>query len=99
MSRASEHVLSLAASDPALAQLCDEIIERLQSGDEVDVASLALEHPDYAEQLQRLVPAFEALVDQGATAAKQALPAIGKHGVTDFAPRVLGDYRILREIG
>jgi serine/threonine protein kinase/Flp pilus assembly protein TadD len=99
MTRTSEHVLSLAASDPALAQLCDEIIERLQSGEGVDVASLALQHPEYAEQLQRLIPAFEALVDLGATAARQPVQAIANHGMAEPAPRVLGDYCIVREIG
>jgi serine/threonine protein kinase len=99
MNRTSEHVLSLAASDPALAQLCDELIERLQSGEDVDIASLALQHPEYAEQLQRLVPAFEALVDLGATAARQPVQAIANHGMAELAPRVLGDYRIVREIG
>ena len=63
MNRTPDHLLSAAASDPALARLCDEIIERLQAGDRVDMASLALEHPEHADQLRRLLPALEALVD------------------------------------
>ena len=99
MNRTPDHLLSAAASDPALAQLCDEIIERLQAGDRVDMASLALEHPEYADQLRRLLPALEALVDLGASSAQHPSRVVSKQGTSDLAPKVLGDYRILREIG
>ena len=99
MKRTPDKLLSAAASDPALAQLCDEIIERLQAGDAVDMASLALEHPEHADQLRRLLPALEALVDLGASAAQHPSRVVSKQGTSDLAPRVLGDYRILREIG
>ena len=99
MNRTSDHLLSAAASDPALARVCDEIIERLQAGDRVDMASLALEHPEYADQLQRLVPALGALVDLGASAVQNPSMLVSKQGNSHLAPKVLGDYRILREIG
>ena len=99
MNRTPDHLLSAAASDPALARLCDEIIERLQAGDRVDMASLALEHPEYADQLRRLLPALEALVDLGASAVQNPSSVVSKQGNSDLAPKVLGDYRILREIG
>ena len=87
MNRTPDHLLSAAASDPALAQLCDEIIERLQAGDRVDVASLALEHPEYADQLRRLLPALEALVDLGASAVQHPSRVVPKQGSSDLAPR------------
>src|SRR5437868_3286518 len=99
MNRTPDHLLSAAASDPALAQLCDEIIERLQAGDGVDMASLALEHPEHADQLRRLLPALEALVELGASAAQNPSHAVSNQGTPDLAPKVLGDYRILREVG
>src|SRR4051795_9144886 len=99
MNRTSDHLLSAAASDPALARVCDEIIERLQAGDRVDMASLALEHPEYADQLQRLVPALGALIDLGASAVQNPSRVVSKQGNSHLAPKVLGDYRILREIG
>ncbi len=99
MKASPNNVLSAAASDPALAQLCDEIIERLQAGDAVDATSLALEHPKHADQLRRLLPALEALVDLGATAAQHPTRVIQRQGRSDLLPRILGDYRILREIG
>src|SRR3954468_22575810 len=99
MKRTPDHSLSAAASDPALTRLCDEIIERLQAGDRVNLASLAREHPEYADQLRRLLPALEALVDLGASSAQHAPQGISHEGASDPAPRALGDYRILREIG
>jgi serine/threonine-protein kinase len=95
MSRAQDDLRSPAACDPALAQICDEIIERLQAGDRVDAASLAREYPKNTEQLQRLLPALEALVDLGVSSAQQA----SLNSSNPLAPRVLGDYRILREMG
>jgi serine/threonine-protein kinase len=99
MNRTPDDLVSAAASDPALAQLCDEIIERLQAGDGVELASLALEHPEHANQLRRLLPALEALVDLGASAAANPSRVTSTQGTSDLAPRVLGDYRILREVG
>jgi serine/threonine protein kinase len=99
MSRATDHLLSAAASDPTLAQLCDEIIERLQAGEGVDLAALALEHPEHAGQLQRLLPALEALVDLGASSAGDSVRGVPNPSAMDPAPKVLGDFRILREVG
>jgi eukaryotic-like serine/threonine-protein kinase len=99
MKSAPDHVLSAAAADPVLAHLCDEIIERLQAGDGVDMASLALEHPDHADRLRRLLPALEALVDLGVSAAEHPSHGISAQDKSDLVPRVLGDYRILREVG
>lgn len=99
MKSTPDNLLSAAASDPTLNQLCDEIIERLQAGDQVDLPSLAHEHPEYAEQFRRLLPALEALVDLGASSAQHTPRGISNGSISDPAPRALGDYRILREIG
>src|SRR5262249_62184810 len=99
MNRTPNHFLSAAASDPALARLCDEIIERLQAGDAVEMASLAIEHPEHADQIRRLLPALEALVDLGVSSAQHPSGLASTRGRSDAAPKVLGDYRILREIG
>jgi serine/threonine protein kinase len=99
MNRTADHPFSLGASDPALAHLCDEIIERIQAGDLVDVAAMAVQHPEHADQLRRLLPALEALVELGATAFRHpSALATGKVG-SDLAPKFLGDYRIVREVG
>ena len=52
MNHSSDHLLEATASDPVLAQLCDKVIARLQTGERVDVASLALEYPEHAEQIR-----------------------------------------------
>src|SRR3954452_1257310 len=99
MTSAQDRLRSVATSDPALAQFCDEIIERLQAGDGVDMASLALEHPEHADQLRRLLPSLEALVDLGTSVTQHHSHAVPTEGCADLAPEVLGDYQILREIG
>ena len=99
MKSAPDPFLSAAATDPALAQLCDEIIERLQAGVVVNVEPLVREHPEYADQLRRLLPALEALVELGTSSARHSSPSASMHGASSLAPRVLGDYRILGEIG
>jgi serine/threonine protein kinase len=60
---------------------------------------LTIEHPEHAEQLRRLLPALEALVDLGVSSIQHPSRLVTKQGSTDLAPRVLGDYRILREVG
>jgi serine/threonine protein kinase/tetratricopeptide (TPR) repeat protein len=101
MKNVSDPFPSAAASDPALAQLCDEIIERLQAGDRVDLASMAVQYPEHAEQLRRIFPVLEALVDLGASSIHNhsSTGSSPSHGASGPTPRILGDYRILREVG
>jgi serine/threonine protein kinase/WD40 repeat protein len=82
--------------DPAFAELVDRLTARLQAGEVLDPEACAREHPAHAEQLRRLLPALHALAEVGPvsedvaaiTSAPQPAP-----------PRLLGDYRILRQIG
>jgi serine/threonine-protein kinase len=102
MKSTSDPVLSEAACEPDIAQLCDEIIERLQAGEPVDLVTLTHEHPEHADRLRRLLPALEALVDLAASAvhpASRLSRSAQSRRMPTAAPRVLGDYRILREIG
>ena len=55
--------------DPSLDQLLDDLIERLQAGEEVDLEAVIREHPEHAEPIRRMVPALEALVDFGESSA------------------------------
>ena len=76
------------------------MIRRLQAGDPVDLTDLTREHPEYAEPLRRLLPALEALVDLGAVGGPAPPPSEPRRRKSpSLAPRVLGDFRILREIG
>src|SRR5205807_7900569 len=97
MSQSSIAAVQTANPDPLLADLVEELTARLQAGEAVDLAAYADEHPEQAEQLRQLFPALQMLADAGSSArpapvkAPDALPAV--------VPGVLGDYRIIREIG
>ena len=65
----------------------------------MDMASLALEHPEYADQLQRLVPALGALVDLARRRSRIPPGSSRNRAHSHLAPKILGDYRIVREIG
>jgi serine/threonine protein kinase len=70
--------------DPVLANLIEEATRKLQTGSPVNADDYATDHPEQAEQLRRLLPAIEVLVQL--ERPEQELPK-------------LADYRIVREIG
>jgi serine/threonine protein kinase/Tfp pilus assembly protein PilF len=64
--------------------------------------TLTHEQPEHADRLRRLLPALEALVELGASAVhseSRLSRGAESRRMPTAAPRVLGDYRILREIG
>jgi serine/threonine protein kinase/Tfp pilus assembly protein PilF len=85
------------AADPVLAELVEEITDRLQTGASVDLEVYIARHPEKAEELRGLLPALEmlAVAGSGRDGQGQAAAADGSalpHGV-------LGDFRIIREVG
>jgi WD40 repeat protein/serine/threonine protein kinase len=87
------------ASDPILNDLVEEFANRLQAGEPVDLQAYALEHPDQAEQLLRLLPAVQVLVKVRHSSASADASAAAAPGLASPPLHVLGDYRIVREIG
>jgi tetratricopeptide (TPR) repeat protein len=85
--------------DQSLEQLLDDLIERLQAGEEVDLEALIREHPDDAEAIRRMMPALEALVEFGETSALANGRRPGPGEEAGPPERALGDFRLLREIG
>jgi serine/threonine protein kinase/WD40 repeat protein len=81
---------ALSADDP-VAELVDELAARIQAGGTVDIDAFVRAHPEHGERLGPLLPALHALAGLGSPAAANdhALPSTG----------VLGDFRIVREIG
>ena len=82
-----------------VADLLEQVTQRIQAGESVDLAALAREHPQCAEQLRQLFPAMRVLTEIGQHAEGDDTAA----GERLFDPipttGVLGDYRIIREIG
>jgi serine/threonine protein kinase len=94
---ASVHAADAQLSgDTRVAELLDELANRLQTGEPVDVEAFLAQHPEHAERLRRLVPAAQVLAEleqSGQTSAPKTAD------VPDPVAGVLGDFRIVREIG
>jgi serine/threonine protein kinase len=90
-------------SDPVRSEvdpldlLADEFLDRLRRGERPTVADYAAQYPELAERIRATFPAIE-LMEQGAppTGAAGAGSAVA---AKQDLPEVLGDFRLLREIG
>jgi len=81
-------------ADPVLNDLLADFANRLELGEPVDAEAYVREHPEWAQELRRLLPAIQVLADLervagGGDAAVGSEPMRG----------VLGDFRLLREVG
>nr|MBA3480318.1 serine/threonine protein kinase [Pirellulales bacterium] len=81
-----------------LDQLLEELTNRIHAGKSIDVDVCAGAHPEYADQLRRLLPAMQALNAFGGshTARNDCTEPFAAIAPTTG---VLGDFRIVREIG
>jgi serine/threonine protein kinase len=85
--------------DPILGDLIDQIGHRLQAGESVDVEAVAREHPRYAEQLRRLLPALQVLAEFSHSADSDSASGVVPPPPEEEIPAALGDFRIIREVG
>jgi serine/threonine protein kinase len=88
-----------AVSGALLAELVEEITQAIEAGAPVDLDAYLLAFPQHAEELRRLLPAVQALGQLGGS-ERAAAPGEGQAGTEGQAVGgVLGDFRILRELG
>jgi WD40 repeat protein/serine/threonine protein kinase len=85
-----------SGADPVLADLVEELTTRLQVGQAIDWEDYYRRHPAQADDLRRLRPQLRALADLGTSAV---LDAAALALAPDHPGAVLGDYRVLREVG
>lgn len=100
--------MSRSDHDPAMTNgysgLLDDVIEevanRLQAGDAVNYEAILAQYPEHAESLLRLLPAIAVMADFGVSASRLAALGVSP-GLSPLAGElgVLGDFRILREVG
>jgi len=88
--------------DPVLDDVIEELANRIQAGEPVDIEAILARYPDRAESLRRLLPAMEVMAEFGVSASRLAAKGVAAgvgpvHG--DAALGTLGDFRILREVG
>jgi serine/threonine protein kinase/Flp pilus assembly protein TadD len=100
MSKADVSNNGTPSASSVLAELVDQLTARLHAGESIDWEAEARAHPEHAAELRRLVPALGAL-DQLSRSADAALPTVGRGPGDDAAlvAGVLGDFRIIREVG
>lgn len=90
--------------DLALADLLEQLTHRVQQGEVLDLERIRSEYPEHAERLHEMLPVLEFLIDLSEC-------GVDRHGHRAASPEparpvapadqrgVLGDFRILREIG
>jgi serine/threonine protein kinase/tetratricopeptide (TPR) repeat protein len=93
-----KQVASGPVIDTAFGRLVEGLTDRLQAGEPVDWSALAHEHPDHADELSAIRPALEAF-GRLSRAGEQAVRGVAPTADDDLLPGVLGDFRIVREIG
>ncbi|HVC98457.1 MAG TPA: serine/threonine protein kinase, partial [Pirellulales bacterium] len=88
-----------SSNDHVLAELADELAAGLQSGRPFDVEAFLDQHAEHAQELRALLPSLElfALLGSAAAASEDAGEAL--RGGDEQLRGVLGDYRLVREIG
>src|SRR5439155_24972321 len=103
--------------DQVLADLVEQWTRQLQSGEVIDWQACAREYPQYAKQLQELLPALQALAGVGEKSSQEIRNSkieirnklenlepksgalAGFDAESTASVGILGDYRLLREIG
>ncbi|MCC6491680.1 MAG: protein kinase [Pirellulales bacterium] len=91
------HAPAGCSGDAALESLLDEIADRLQAGEYVDADQYAAAHPRFAERLRNILPAMRLLAACGGHSAVER--AEGAAAAAADGAGVLGDFRLVREIG
>ena len=95
-----------APADESLYRLMDELTVRLHGGAAADVEEFLAAHPEHAARLRDILPALEVLADLGnsrgsvaSASAGAGLDGLASADLLDETGSVLGDFRIVREIG
>jgi serine/threonine protein kinase/Tfp pilus assembly protein PilF len=87
--------------DGELERILESAIERAKQGEAVNIEQLAALHPKFADQLRTLFPTIEMLMRFGSGDSKSGR----RRGTSGSVPvgvgrqELLGDFRLLREIG
>jgi WD40 repeat protein/serine/threonine protein kinase len=87
------------ADEQALGRVVERVTARLQAGEAVDLSELAREHPEHAEELRQLWPTLEALAELERSQRQGMASAATTSGGAAEELGLLGDFRIIRELG
>ncbi len=90
---------SPASGEAVLDNLLEELANRLSAGETVDREAILARFPEQAESLRRLLPAMELMAQLGASSGPRREADASTVGPLDSAIGILGDFRIVREVG
>jgi tetratricopeptide (TPR) repeat protein len=90
---------SVLNGSPALENLLEEFAGRLEAGETVDVEAFAAAHPEHADQLRRVLPTMLVLAELGRSGSAGGAAPLSAGTDAGPAAGVLGDFRIVREVG
>jgi hypothetical protein len=81
-----------SATDPLLAELVEQLTDRLAAGDDSAIESLLNEHPDHADRLRKLLPTLQVLaaVGGGSVGWDKAAAAAGPPLLGEPSPESVG---------
>ena len=100
MRRDNERVSQTDDSDGVCLAVFEEVVGKLEKGEPVDLDQYERDHPECVNELRRMMPTLEAMVELGQSPINaRSERGEARHPVDRPATGVLGDFRILREIG
>jgi len=85
--------------DLLLAELVEEYTDKVHAGEQPDWQAFLSAHPEREEELRRLLPALEMLGAAGRSSAEPAEREDGEAELFQDTGGILGDFRVIREIG
>ncbi|WP_406694721.1 serine/threonine-protein kinase [Singulisphaera sp. Ch08] len=96
-----ESCLTGAGLAPELAELAEEITGRLQAGEVIDLDDYAVRYPEWAVAIRHLMPILREMAALGRTTVGEGdsghARAVAEGAIE--GERILGDFRVLREVG
>jgi serine/threonine protein kinase/tetratricopeptide (TPR) repeat protein len=100
MNRADQGDSLNGSPSSILAELVDRLTARVQAGEPIDWHEVARQHPEHVGELRQLWPALGAL-DELSQSGPEDLSGIASPAATGdpWVAGVLGDFRIVREVG
>jgi serine/threonine protein kinase len=88
-----------AGAETALAELVDDLLSRLRAGESLDADQILAEHAQFASRLRDILPGLRAMCELTTDKDVRRSEIAGDDAANDVLAGVLGDFRILREIG
>jgi serine/threonine protein kinase len=96
---AAESNQSTDRSELDLGQIVEQLSNEILVDPSIDVESLIEKHPAFSGQLRDMLPVMRAMADVGISLSGSETAGSSAPAPAQPAPRELGDFRIIREIG